>query len=131
MINNYYLSINKLNISISENFKYPNTFFRIFKTNFYSNDNFYLIEGFEKKLYLCLTENNEIILKEDTNCSYIWKFIEINKNNYTIENINKCILKIDKYNIICDYNSNKYETLFQINKIYYEVQKKNNNSYYN
>ena len=81
MINNYYLSINKLNISISENFKYPNTFFRIFKTNFYSNDNFYLIEGFEKKLYLCLTENYEIILKEDTNCSYIWKFIEINKNN--------------------------------------------------
>ena len=40
-------------------------------------------------------------------------------------------MKIDKYNIICDYNSNKYETLFQMNKIYSEISKKKNNSYYN
>ena len=132
MNNNLYLFNNKINISFSESFHYPNTFFRIKKYKSFLNDNIYIIEEIEKNLLLGLSENNELILNKEINNSFLWKFIEVNKNNYAIENLNKCFLKIDNLNIKCDNNSLQYETNFQINKIYDEISEKDKkNKYYN
>ena len=65
------------------------------------------------------------------NNSFLWKFIEIDKNKYVIENFIKCHLKISKLNIICDNNSFQYEEYFELTKIYNEVSEKKKKNTYN
>ena len=125
IINNSYLYINKHTISISENFVYPKTFFRIIKEK-RNEDIFYIIEEIESNKKLNPTENNELILNTYINNNIsLWKFIEIKENKYVIQNFNNCFIIININRSFCDFISIDNATNFQLNKIFTEIKQKN------
>ena len=100
--NDLYLMKNGINIKLSSKYVYPNTFFRIVKSDTKYNDIFYYIEEIQMNNKLSISKNNELILHNQINNSELWKFVKINENDYLIENYNHCFIKINNEKIICD-----------------------------
>ena len=92
----YYLQHNNKEVSLRESFKYPNTFFRIFKNSKYK---YYYIENIINNFRMNYLNNREISLNKRETDSSLWKFIK--KNNFLIKNKNNCYIKINNYNISC------------------------------
>ena len=120
---------NGINIKLSSKYVYPNTFFRIVKSDTKYNDIFYYIEEIQMNNKLSISKNNELILHNQINNYELWKFVKINENEYLIENYNHCFIKINNEKIICDNIPPSKETFFQLNKIYVENSKLAPNHY--
>ena len=127
--NDLYLMKNGINIKLSSKYVYPNTFFRIVKSDTKYNDIFYYIEEIQMNNKLSISKNNELILHNQINNSELWKFVKINENDYLIENYNHCFIKINNEKIICDNIPPSKETFFQLDKIYVENSKLAPNHY--
>ena len=110
-------------ISLRESFRYPNTFFRIYKNSEY---NYYYIENIINNYGMTYLKNNEISLYKIKNESSLWKFIKKNNNKYIIRNKNKCYIKINEYNISCKNISPNDASEFILTKIYEENSKNSN-----
>ena len=105
---------NNLQISLSEKFED--------KSNFrikLSSPNFYLIQHVETNLTLTLSSSN-LKLIEDKDNEAEWNFIESN-DKYSIQNKKKCYIRYKYQKLICDNNSLKYASKFNLIKIYEEV----------
>ena len=121
--NNSYLYNHEQNISISKNFSYPKTFFRIIKEK-RNEDFFYRIEEILSNKKLNPTPRNELILNTDTNNTSLWKFNEIKEKKYVIQNFNKCFIVLSHNKLFCFFISIDNATNFQFNKIFSELNKK-------
>ena len=86
--NNMYLDYHNKYLTISENFTYPKTFFRITKNNFNTRDYIYNIEQIITNLKLTCSESNELIFTNKRNDLENWLLIKTNENNYLIKNYN-------------------------------------------
>ena len=78
--NDLYLMKNGINIKLSSKYVYPNTFFRIVKSDTKYNDIFYYIEEIQMNNKLSISKNNELILRNQINNYELWKFVKINEN---------------------------------------------------
>ena len=131
MVNDLYLYYYKRNISLFGDFKSPNTFFRIKKLYKNNNTIFYNIEEYFTKNKLIVLDNKIISFIKKKSTSNLWIFIEINNNSYIIQNKEKCYLKLEKSNIICDFISFEKASQFKLIKIFSERNEKNNYNYIN
>ena len=113
----YYLQHRKKEISLRESFRYPNTFFRIYKISKY---NYYYIENIINNFGMTYSKNNKILLNKIKNESSLWEFNKINNNKYIIRNKNKCYIKIYKHRISCQNISLNEASEFILTKIYEE-----------
>ena len=121
LIDNLYLYYYKDNITVSINFKYPNTFFRIRKVSESLNDIYYNIEELNPKKKLCYLSNMQLIfLREYTN-SISWKIIGKDNNNYIIENRDNCYIKFYENKLFCEKTESSHATQFKIIKIFTEI----------
>ena len=124
IVDKLYLYNYKGNITVSNNFKHPNTFFRIKIISKTLNDIFYNIEHLNTKIELSYSSNKELRYNKENNCSDLWKFVEINDNNYIIENQDGCFVKVKKLNVYCYNIPISQATQFKIIKIFTEVKQK-------
>ena len=69
------------NISLSEYFDYPYSFYRIIKSKANKSENFYNIEAKETHYKLSYLENKEVTFNSNVSNSELWKLIQINENN--------------------------------------------------
>ena len=94
MFDEQYLYYYKRKIFLSENFKHPNTFFRIRKVinDFHdvNNEILYNIEEIYTKFNLGYLDNKELIFGKKSTQYNLWEFIEINSNSFVIHNKNNC-----------------------------------------
>ena len=113
-------------IQITYNLKEEiNSNFRIKEISNNKNISFYYIEHINTNLNLIYSINNtenllfDIIYgKEDL---ALWKFIEIDNNNYKIKNKNGCYLKVKKFKIKCENITLNEASTFSLVKIYEEL----------
>lgn len=100
--------------------------FRIKKITNYSNISFYYIEDVKTNLKLISSSDNKLKfffkLKKIENNLDLWTFIEKKKNNYIIQNKNKCYLKVIKSNILCENIIFEEASDFELIKIYEEIE---------
>ena len=129
MIDNSYLYYYRRNISLSNDFKYPNTFFRIIMMDNLSNVTFYRIEELLKKFKLSYLNNTELNFNMRNDDSHLWNLIEINDKKYIFHNKNNCYIKVQKSAIVCANINYKKAAQFKIVRLFSEV--KNNKSPYN
>ena len=121
-----YLSYNKNKLSLEEQFKYPNTFFRIKRNGKLDEKQTYLIEQINSRFKLNYLENSSLIFENRINDSNLWIIIQINSENIIIKNINNCFLKIEDYNVNCDFIPFEQASQFKLIRIYSENIEKNN-----
>ena len=114
-------------ISISANFAYPKTFFRIKKTKQTFNENYYYIEEIERKERLTLSKIDELSLDKNETNFQLWNIIEIKENNYIIKNYNNCYIKIDNLKVSCENINIEDAANFQLILIYREINEKERN----
>ena len=127
--NNFFLNKNGTRLSLSSKFEYPNTFFRIVKSEKKYKNTFYKIEEIKMNHKLSVSEKNELLFIQNINNSELWRFIKINDKDYLIENCNHCLIKIDNNKIVCDNSPPSQASYFQLNKIYVEnIKQEINNS---
>ena len=55
------------------------------------------------------------------NISHLWKFIEINNDNYVVQNKKSCFIKIKNLNVFCHNIAIREATQFKIKRIFSEV----------
>ena len=108
-------------VFLSEKFDYPYSFYKIIKLK--DNECFFNIEAIQTHDKLSYLDNKEVIFKNNIDNTQLWKLIQINENNYVIENYNKCFLTIKNNKLICDFISYYSAAIFQILKIYTEYAK--------
>ena len=113
-------------ISISDNFAYPNTFFRIIRAKINTSDYIYNIEQIITNLKLSYSESNELIFDKKKNDLENWFLIKTNENNYLIRNYNKCYIKLEKSKITCEFINDNDATKFKIIKLFIEKKKEDN-----
>lgn len=121
---NFYLYYYKGNLSLSSNFRHPNTFFRIKMIVKILNDTFYNIEELNSKIKLGYLSNNELSFNREKNDLVLWKFVKMEKN-YIIKNERGCYVAIKKLNVFCINIPMSQATQFKITKIFSEVKQKN------
>ena len=131
IIDDLYLYYYRRNLSISNEIKYPNSFFRIKKVMKISNVTFFNIEELLKKFKLGYLENKQLNFNIKNDSSHLWSFIKIYDDKYVIQNINKCNIKINDLNVFCETIPINQATKFKIIKIFSEVIDKNNSNYLN
>jgi uncharacterized protein YihD (DUF1040 family) len=100
-----------------------NSFFRINKLKYKGNISYFSIEHTDTNLKLISSSNNEIdVIYPFQNSEFeIWKFFEYGNNNYKIQNLNECFIKIINLNITCLSISLEEASSLQLLKIYDEV----------
>ena len=126
VFNDLYLDYHNKYISISDNFAYPNTFFRITKKKINTGDYIYNLEQIITNLKLSYLESNGLIFDKKTNNSENWFLIKTNENNYLIRNYNKCYIKLEKSKITCEFINDNDATKFKIIKLFIEKKKEDN-----
>ena len=131
LFKDFNLNYSKHNIHLSENFQYPNTFFRIVKKFESSNNIFYNIEDIIFNSKLSYSENKSLILLRKYNNRQLWNLIKTNDNDYIIKNKNNCFCKVEKLNILCEDIPFHKASKFNIVKIYLEVEKNYSITYFN
>ena len=124
--NKFYLYSLKGKIYLSDNFKHPNTFFRIKRIYSNKNDTFFNIEEIYNNYKLGYLKNNEIAFISNNNNSQVWKFIVLSQKYYIIKNNNDCFLIIINFKIFCQNISFNQATKFELIKIYSEIDIKTN-----
>ena len=117
-----YLYKNKETLSVSNNEKQLNTFFRILQVPKSNNDSDYIIEEINTHSKLSTTENKKIIFNIPKNKFQFWNFVQINENNLAIKNNYNCYLIVDKLNLFCEHIPLYNATKFKIIRIYSEVE---------
>ena len=125
---NLYLYFYKGKIALSENFAYPNTFFRI---NFFKKTPetiFYIIQEIETNELLTPLETREISLDKKITDSQLWQILEINENNYVLKNYNNCYVKIDNKRVFCDIINIENASNFLFTLIYEGQKEKEKNN---
>ena len=129
---NKYFSYYKDKIIISSDFKYPNTFLRITKNDDNFNNTSYIIEEILTNKILTYSENNQLSLRRIKNNLQLWKIIKINNSNsYLIQNrFNNCYIKVINIQVFCSIINSKKDSVFQLIKIYDEIDKNNNTFIY-
>ena len=70
-----------------------------------------------------LIENNILIFQRKINNLQLWKFIRTKDSKYLIQNINGCYLIVKDLKIICGLKEEYQATEFDINKIFFEIDK--------
>ena len=126
---NLYLYYHRRNLSLSNTFKHPNTYFRIKKVSKISSDTFYNIEELKTKFKLRYLENKELNFNKNNGEYNLWNFIKINDNNYVLKNKENCYIKATKIKVICDNIPLNQATQFQIIRIFYEVKEDTSSNY--
>ena len=126
MIDESYLYYYKSKNYITDNFKFPNTFYRIKKViNDVNSDYkniYYNVEELYTNIDLSYLKNKELIFsRKYKNINNLWEFIEINNNSYAIHNKNNCYIQITVFGIICNDIQIKEATKFKLIKIYNEA----------
>jgi len=132
MIDESYLYYYKSKNYITDNFKFPNTFYRIKKViNDVNSDYkniYYNVEELYTNIDLSYLKNKELIFsRKYKNINNLWEFIEINNNSYAIHNKNNCYIQITVFGIICNDIQIKEATKFKLIKIYNEAKNNYNN----
>ena len=118
MIYNLYLYSIKEKISLSEKYKYPNTFMRVKIIVSNINNTFYIIEKLSQQFKLGYSDNKEINFNLDNADSHLWNFIKLNNSQY-ITYLNM--------KLFCENIPIYKATKFKLIKIFSEL-KKNINS---
>jgi hypothetical protein len=115
----YYLEYKKKNAFISNNFN-NNCLFRI--NNIFTNNSYYYIEQIKKNRSLTYSKKSKstFFSKKREKDIYLWNIIK-KKNEYLIQNKNKCYIIIINNNIICDNIPFDKASGFHLTKIYEEV----------
>ena len=125
MFDEQYLYYYKRKIFLSENFKHPNTFFRIRKVfnDFHNvnNEILYNIEEIYTKFNLGYLDNKELIFGKKSTQYNLWEFIEINNNSFVIHNKNNCYIQINNLKVICNDIPIKEATKFKLIRLYIET----------
>ncbi len=131
-IENSYLYYNKRNLTISDDFKYPNTFFRIKKASNYKNHIYYNIENLDhKNLKLNYIEDNkELNFNRQNKDSNLWNFIKVEDNGYVIQNKDNCFIVIDKLRFFCENLTSEKANIFKLNRIFSEINENKSRNYY-
>ena len=124
-----YLYYYRRRLSLNDNFKYPNTYFRIKKYSKAVNYTFYNIEELIKKFQLVYLESKDLIFNKKNSASPLWRFISLGDSNYIIQNKDNCYIKANKIRVICDNINIKQATKFKIEKIFVEVKKNKSSKY--
>ena len=127
LVSNLYLYNYKRQISLTDKFIYPHTFFRIKNVLNDKNESFYNIEKIDSNYKITLLEGKSLNISRNKNDSNFWKFIEIKENSFIIQNKKTCFMKIKNMDIFCDTIPLDEASIFELNKIYFEV----DNSKYN
>ena len=123
---NLYLNYENETLQLSESVKEQiNLNFRIKKISSNLNNTFYHIEHINSNLNIIYLQNNilnvQLRLIDGKEEEAKWNFIEIDNNNYIIQNKEKCYIKIIKLNIVCEYINLDEGSQFTLIKIYEEV----------
>ena len=121
--NNIYFRFLRDKIYLSENFQCPFTSFRIVKQLLTFNKTYYRIIQISTRYQLGLIENNILIFQRKINNLQLWKFIRTKDSKYLIQNINGCYLIVKDLKIICGLKKEYQATKFDINKIFFEIDK--------
>ena len=125
MFDEQYLYYSKRKIFLSENFKHPNTFFRIRKVfnDFHNvnNEILYNIEEIYTKFNLGYLDNKELIFGKKSTQYNLWEFIEINSNSFVIHSKNNCYVQINNLKVICNEIPIKEATKFKLIRLYIET----------
>ena len=119
--NGHYLFYNNRYLNISNNFKYPNTFFRIKMIYKTLNGSFYNIEELFKKFKLIPLKSKELYFNKTRDNMSIWNFIKSGENDFVIKNKNNCYIKIEQFKFLCDNISINEASKFSIMRIFSEV----------
>ena len=122
LVNNLYLYNYKRQISLTDNFIYPNTFFRIKNVLDEKNESFYNIEKIDSNYKIDVLEGKTLYISRKKNDSHFWKFIKIKDDSFNIQNKESCFLKTKGMNIFCDRIPIEETSTFKLNKIYFEVE---------
>ena len=120
-----YLYLKKTTLSLTKNFVYPTTYFRI-SNNININKDFYNIEEISFNYKLSVLDNKKLNFSLEISDLQLWNFININDNNYIIQNNNDCYLKVSEINAFCDDIPLQQATKFKLVRIYSEVNENNN-----
>ena len=126
LVNNSYIYYYKGKVFLSNNFSFPHTFIRIRKITDDFKETLYNIEEIDKRFKLNYLDDRELIFSKQKNKLQFWSFIELNKNNYVIKNMNNCYIVIKEMKFLCDTIHIEEAITFTIKKIYSEVKDMNN-----
>ena len=121
LINKQYLFYNYNNLSISKDFKYPNTFFRIRMVYKKGNTTFYNIEKLHKVFKLTYKKNKQLYFNKTNNNLSQWTFIETENNEYIIKNKNNCYIKVYSFQFLCIIIPTQKATKFFFLRIFSEI----------
>ena len=124
MSGNDYIKYKRKKIIISDSFGY-NSYFKINKILNIDNVFFYFIKQANSDLKLNYSNVTKLVdfsrLKSRRNNYTLWTFKKKNKNNYIIQNKNKCYIKIINQKITCEFTNPEEATEFNIIKLYEEL----------
>ena len=126
LFENIYLFYNKNSLSLEEQFKYPNTFFRIKNNGKLDKNQTYQIEQIHTSFKLNYFGNNSLIFDNRICQTNLWSITQISSENVIIKNINNCFLKIEDYSVICEFIPFEQASQFKLISIYSEKDEKNN-----
>ena len=116
-----YLYSIKRNLTLFDNFKYPNTFFRLRKIINDRNSSFFIIQKLLSKLELGYCNKDELIFELNFTTSHFWNFINVDKNFYIIKNGNNCFVKMKNFKFFCEKISQNKATKFKLIKLFSEI----------
>ena len=121
LTNHQYLSYHYRNLSSSQNFRYPNTFFRIRRIYKTLNNTFYTIEKLNKLFKLTIVEDTKLYFNKTEEYLSLWSFINTGNHEYVIKNENECYIKIENFEPLCEAISISNASKFRFYKIFSEV----------
>ena len=120
---NIILNFNINNLYLSEDFKYPNSFFRIKRQSYTLNESLYNIGKISSEYQLSYLENNQLVFQKNKNNLQLWYLIKAKNDKFIIKNRNGCFIIINNLNIFCSFNTKFKATEFNIINIYFEIKK--------
>ena len=129
MNNDLYLYYFQRNLSLNDTFKHPNTFFRIIDVSPLLNISFYELEEIYTTYKLGYLNNSELNFNRKKDGTKLWKFINIEKDLFVIENNKKCYIVIQNSKVFCLKIILKEASIFKLIKIYTEIENQFNINY--
>ena len=128
--NDLHLFYYKRYLSLSDDFKYPNCFFRIKKITKEFNITLYNIEELLKHYKLSFLNNKELKFNKYNDDLQLWNFIKLNDKNIIIQNKNSCYITVKSLKFFCENIPLKKATHFELIKIFSEVDNHKSSNYF-
>ena len=124
-LNNLFLCENKRSIFFSKEINKHITLFRIKKSTKIKDYALYEIENSERNYKLIILDNKELFFSNRKDNVQLWEFKKNKNNLFTIKSKDNCFLIEKNSKLICETNFYHKASLFEIIKIYSEVEEEN------